>query len=219
MFPILNPPPSSLPVPSLWVVPVHQPQSSSIVHWTWTGNSFHIWYYTCFNAILPNHPTLSLSHRVQKTVLYISVSFAVSYRALFITFICYWLHTEPKMQNDRIIIYINCKIKIISLPLVPDTELLNIPLISLVMTMLGASFALILGLWFHPCLSVPKLLSSVLMRWVLVGSWMGLVMGKAKPGLETWNFQPHLPFSREGERGRNRVNNWPCLCDEADMKS
>ena len=31
-----------------------------------------IWYYTCFNAILPNHPTLSLSHRVQKTVLYIS---------------------------------------------------------------------------------------------------------------------------------------------------
>ena len=42
MFPILNPPPSSLPVPSLWVVPVHQPQASSIVHRTWTGDSFHI---------------------------------------------------------------------------------------------------------------------------------------------------------------------------------
>ena len=54
-------------------------QASSIVHRTWTGISFHIWYYTYFNAILPNHPTLSLSHRVQKTVLYISVSFAVSY--------------------------------------------------------------------------------------------------------------------------------------------
>ena len=41
MFPILNPPPSSLPIPSLWVVPLHQPQASSIVHQTWTGNSFH----------------------------------------------------------------------------------------------------------------------------------------------------------------------------------
>ena len=48
---LLNPPPSSLPVPSLWVVPVHQPQASSIVHRTWTGDSFHIWYDTCFNAI------------------------------------------------------------------------------------------------------------------------------------------------------------------------
>ena len=82
VFPILNPPPSSLPIPSLWVVPVDQPQASSIVHRTWTGDSFHIRYYTYFNAILPNHPTLSLSHRVQKTVLYISVSFAVSYTGL-----------------------------------------------------------------------------------------------------------------------------------------
>ena len=82
MFPILNPPPSSFPIPSLWVDSVHQPQASSIVHRTWTGDSFHIWYYMYFNAILPNHPTLSLSHRVQKTVLYISVSFAVSYTGL-----------------------------------------------------------------------------------------------------------------------------------------
>ena len=33
MFPILNPPPSSLHIPSFWVVPVHQPQASSIVRW------------------------------------------------------------------------------------------------------------------------------------------------------------------------------------------
>ena len=84
VFPMLNPPPTSLPVPSIWVVPVHQPQASSMVHQTCTGNSFHIWYYTGFNAILPNHPTLSLSHRVQKTVLYISVSFAYSKRTMFL---------------------------------------------------------------------------------------------------------------------------------------
>ena len=77
MVPILNPPPSSLPVSSLWVIPVHQPQASSIMHWTWTGDLFHIWYYTCFNAILPNHPT-----QVQKTVLYICVSFAVPHTGL-----------------------------------------------------------------------------------------------------------------------------------------
>ena len=82
VFPILNLPPSSLPVPSLWVISVHQPQASSIMHWTWTGDSFHILYYMCFNAILPNHPTLSLSHRIQKTLLYICVSFAVLHTGL-----------------------------------------------------------------------------------------------------------------------------------------
>ena len=84
VFPILNASPFSLPVPSLWVVSVHQPRASSIMHWTWTGDSFLIWYYTCFNAILPNHPTisLSLSHRVQKTVLYICVFFAVLHTGL-----------------------------------------------------------------------------------------------------------------------------------------
>ena len=39
---------------------------------------FHIWQYTCFNVILSNHPTLTFSHRVQKSVLYICVSLAVS---------------------------------------------------------------------------------------------------------------------------------------------
>ena len=82
VFPILNPPSTSLPIPSIWVIPVHQPQASCILHRTWTGSSFLIWYYTCFNAILPNHPTLSLSHRVQKTVLYICVSFAVLHTGL-----------------------------------------------------------------------------------------------------------------------------------------
>ena len=82
LFPMLNPSPTSLPIPSLWGIPVHQPWASCIMHQTWSGDLFHIWYYTYFNAILPSHPTLSLSHRVQKTVLYICVSFAVLYTGL-----------------------------------------------------------------------------------------------------------------------------------------
>ena len=85
VFPILNPPPTFLPVPSLWVISVHQPRASCILHRTWTDDSFHIWYYTCFSAIPLNRPTLSISHRVQKTVLYICVSFAVLHTGFIIT--------------------------------------------------------------------------------------------------------------------------------------
>ena len=40
------------------------------------------WYFTCFTAILPYHPALALSHKAQKTVLCICVSFAVSHTGL-----------------------------------------------------------------------------------------------------------------------------------------
>ena len=80
LFPILNTP-SHLPPNT---IPLGHPSApapsiqycASNLDWRF----FHIWYYTSFNAILPNHPTLSQSHRVQKTILYICVSFALSDR-------------------------------------------------------------------------------------------------------------------------------------------
>ena len=79
--PSWTPPPTSLPIPSLWVIPVHQPGASCIMHRTWTGNSFHIWYYTCFNAILPIISP-SPSPRESKRLFYTSVSLVVLHTGL-----------------------------------------------------------------------------------------------------------------------------------------
>ena len=108
VFPILNSPPTSLPIPSLWVIPVHQPQASCILYQTWTGDSFLIWYYTSFKTILPNHPPDS--HRVQKTVLYICVSFAASMSCLsaFKFKLKYWLFLRCKLPAFQLKLYYKC---------------------------------------------------------------------------------------------------------------
>ena len=38
-----KPPPTTVPIPSLWVIPEHQPWAPGLMHQTWTGNLFHIW--------------------------------------------------------------------------------------------------------------------------------------------------------------------------------
>ena len=48
------------------------------LHWSSISHMVYTW----FNAILSNHCTLAFSHRVQKSVLYICVSFAVSHIGL-----------------------------------------------------------------------------------------------------------------------------------------
>ena len=48
------------------------------MHGIWTGNSFHIWYYTCFNVILPFIPP-SLSPTESKRLFYTSVSLLLSH--------------------------------------------------------------------------------------------------------------------------------------------
>ena len=41
--PISKPPPTSLRIPSLWVVPVYRLGVSCFMHQTWTGDLFHTW--------------------------------------------------------------------------------------------------------------------------------------------------------------------------------
>ena len=49
--------------PRLWVF--------CVIYQSPIGSLFYMWQCICFNAILSNHPTLSLSHWVQKSVLYV----------------------------------------------------------------------------------------------------------------------------------------------------
>ena len=71
-------PPSHLP---LHPIPLGLPSapglSTCLMHPTWDGDLFHPRQYTCFSAVLLNHPTLAFSHGVQKSILYICVSFSV----------------------------------------------------------------------------------------------------------------------------------------------
>ena len=86
-FPILNPPPPLSPYhlsgSSQCISPKHP------VSWIEPGLVTHFTHFidTCFNAILPNHPTLSLSHRVQKSfLLYLCLFCCLTYRVIITIF-------------------------------------------------------------------------------------------------------------------------------------
>ena len=69
-------PPSSPLTPPLQIITERWFWVPCIIHQTPTGYVFYVRQCVCFSAFLSNHPTLSFSHLVKKSVLYICVSFA-----------------------------------------------------------------------------------------------------------------------------------------------
>ena len=183
MFPTLNPPPSSLPIPFLWVIPVHQPQASTIVHRTWTGDSFHTWYYTCFNAILPNLPTLSLSHRVHKTDLP-GVSESLSVCLSVFPFLS--AHLRLPLSGASVSLWVSLSLPPLSLPFPLFASVPSSPSLLMLSTFLPLCLAcpalgpllqlsgcpppllLLFRAWLSSCLSVPVCVSRVLDAVLLV---------------------------------------------------
>ena len=77
MFPILNPPPTTLSITSLWVIPVHQPKNS--ISCIKSGLVFHFTYDIIhvsmpFSQIIPPSPSPTESKRLS----YTSVSLLLS---------------------------------------------------------------------------------------------------------------------------------------------
>ena len=56
-----HPEPPSHPPPCTILLGHPSAPAPRILYRIWTGDSFLMWYYTCFHDIPPNHPTLSLS--------------------------------------------------------------------------------------------------------------------------------------------------------------
>ena len=51
-------PPTSLPISSLWVDPVHRLWVPGFMHQTWTGRLFHIWSYICLEKEMATHSSI-----------------------------------------------------------------------------------------------------------------------------------------------------------------
>ena len=75
-----HPEPPSPPPPCTILLGHPSAPAPRILYWTWTGDSFLMWYYTCFHDIPPNHPTLSLSQSPKNCSIHLCLFCCLAYR-------------------------------------------------------------------------------------------------------------------------------------------
>ena len=82
-------------------IPLGHPSAPapSILHWIWTGQSFLIWYYTCFNVILPNHPTFPLPQSPKDCSIHLCLFCCFAYRVIVAAAAAKSLQSCPTLCN------------------------------------------------------------------------------------------------------------------------
>ena len=108
VFPILSPPPTSLPIPSLWVFPVHQPRTfvSCIkpgLAICFTIDNIH--FSMLFSQIIPPLPSPTESKSLVCSI-HLCLFFCLAYRIIVniflnsISFLMRWMKLQPMIQSE-----------------------------------------------------------------------------------------------------------------------